>query len=169
MNGSKYGVGYIDGTEKIIQLNRAVENNLMAQVEYLTNMLMGQLGISPAVLSGTATPEELAQYQARVVGPLCKVITSEMTRKFLSRTAITQGQAVVSLVDPFLGATVMQIAQMADPLKRNTIMSSNELRSAFGLEPDDDPASSKLVNNNMPISDQLSPDGGVVPEEEPVE
>lgn len=150
MAGSKYGIGYIDGTEKITQLNRSVENNLMAQIEYLTSMLYSQLGITTSVLDGTADEKTMLNYYNRTVEPILNSIVDEMKRKFLSKTARTQGQSVIYMRDPFKLLPLTNLAEIADKFTRNEILSANEIRQGIGMQPSNDPKADKLQNSNMP-------------------
>lgn len=149
LTGSKYGVAYTDGTEKVIQLNRPVENNLMAQIEYLTRMAYAQLGVSEAILSGTADEKELLNYYNRTIEPIVSAITTEMTRKFISKTAQSQGQGVVHFRDLFAIVTPERLADLADKLTRNEIASPNDLRSVIGWTPSKDKAANELRNRNL--------------------
>lgn len=150
LRGSKYGIAYIDGTEHITQLNRPAENNLMSQIEYLTSMLYSQLGITEAILNGTASEQELQNYYARTIEPILSAIADEMKRKFLTKTARSQGQSIMFFRDPFKLISVTQVAQIADVFTRNEIMSSNEFRAIVGRKPDPNPKSDQLINSNMP-------------------
>lgn len=154
LKDSKYGVGYIDGTERVTQLNRPVENNLLKQVEYLTNLLFSQLGITQEVLAGTANENAMNNYYTRTIEPILLAITEEMERKFLTQTARTQGQAIRFFRDPFRLIPTSQVAEMADKLIRNEVTTKNEMRSAIGLRPIEDPAADTLYNPNMPTQDQ---------------
>ena len=147
--GSKYGIAYTDGTEKITQLNRSVENNLMKQVEYLTNLLFSQLGITQAILDGTADDKTMLNYYSRTIEPIVAAIVDEMERKFLSKTARSQNQSIKFFRDPFKLVPVNDIAEIADKFTRNEIMTSNEIRQIVGLKPSDDPKADKLVNSNL--------------------
>lgn len=147
--GSKYGIAYTDGTEHITQLNRSVENNLMSQIEYLTSMLYSQLGMTKEVFDGTAKAEELSNYYSRSVMPIVSAITNEMRRKFLTRTARSQGQTILSFRDPFSFIPVTQIADIADKFTRNEIMTSNEIRQIIGMKAADDPRADELRNKNL--------------------
>ena len=147
--GSKYGIAYIDGTEKITQLNRPVENNLMKQIEYLTSMLYSQLGISQAVLEGTADEKEMNNYYTRTIEPLISALVDEMNRKFLTKTARSQHQKILYFRDPFKLVPASQIAEMADKFTRNEILSSNEVRQIVGRKPSKDPRADELVNSNI--------------------
>ena len=147
--GSKYGIAYTDGTEKITQLNRSVENNLMAQIEYLTSMLYSQLGITKEIMDGTATEEVMLNYNNRTIEPLVSAVADEMKRKFLTKTARTQGKSVVFFRDPFRLVPVGKLAETADKFTRNEIMTRNEFRQVIGLKPSDDPKADQLRNSNL--------------------
>lgn len=144
-----YGIAYIDGTEKVTQLNRPVENNLMKQVEYLTNMLYGQLGMTPSVLDGTADEQTMLNYNNRTIEPIIAAITGAMKRSFLSKTARTQGQTILYFRDPFKLVPINNIAEIADKFTRNEILTSNEVRQIIGFKPSKDPKADKLVNSNI--------------------
>ena len=146
---SQYGVAYSDSTEKIIQLNRAIENNSLAQIEYLTSMLYSQLGITQAVLDGTADEATMLNYYSRTVEPILAAVADEMKRKFISKTARTQGKSIVYYRDPFKLVPVSQLAEIADKFTRNEIVSTNEMRSAIGYKPVDDPRADELRNKNL--------------------
>lgn len=163
--GSKYGIAYADGTEKITQLNRPVENNLLKQVEYLTNMLYGQLGISQAVMDGTADEKQMLNYNNRTIEPIISAIVDEMKRKFLTKTARSQKQSIMFFRDPFKLVPVENVAEIADKFTRNEIMTSNEFRQVIGMKPSDDPKADQLRNAN--ISDPAS-DNSMVPMEEQI-
>lgn len=147
--GSTYGIAYTDGTEKITQLNRPLDNNLMDQIEYLTNMLYSQLGLSKEVFDGTADEKTMLNYQNRTLTPILTAITEEMTRKFLTKTARTQGQRIKFMQSPFRLVPVSQIADIADKFTRSEILSSNELRAIVGFKPVDDPKADELRNSNL--------------------
>ena len=149
LRGSKYGIAYTDGTEKITQLNRPVENNLMKQIEYLTSMLYSQLGISQAVLDGTADEKVMNNYYTRTIEPIANSIVDEMNRKFISKTARTQGQKILYFRDPFKLIPISQIAEIADKFTRNEILSSNEIRQIVGRKPSSDPKADELRNSNI--------------------
>ena len=149
LRGTKYGIAYTDGTEKITQLNRPVENNLMKQIEYLTSMLYGQLGISQSVLDGTADEKTMNNYYTRTIEPIITSIVDEMNRKFISKTARTQKQKILFFRDPFKLIPVNQIAEIADKFTRNEILSSNEVRQVIGRKPSDDPKADQLINSNI--------------------
>lgn len=149
LNNSKYGIAYIDGTEKITQLNRPVENNLMKQIEYLTSMLYGQLGVTDTIMNGTADEKTMLNYMNRVVRPIMDSIVDELKRKFLTKTARTQKQSIMYFNEPFKLVPVSQIADIADKFTRNEIMSSNEIRQIVGLKPVLDPKADELRNKNL--------------------
>lgn len=149
LSGSKYGIAYTDGTEHITQLNRSIENNLMNQIEYLTNSLYSQLGITQAILDGTANAEVMANYLSRTIEPILSAIVDEMKRKFLTKTARTQRQSIYYFRDPFKLVPVNQIADMADKFTRNEIMTSNEFRQIIGMKPAEDPEADVLRNKNI--------------------
>lgn len=147
--GSKYGVAYIDGTERVTQLNRSVENNLMKQIEYLTNMLYSQLGITQSVLDGTADEKTMLNYTNRTIEAFVSAIVDEMKRKFLSKTARSQGQSIEYFRDPFRLVPIDNIAEIADKFTRNEIMSTNEIRQKIGMKPSKDPKADELRNSNI--------------------
>lgn len=147
--GSKYGIAYTDGTERITQLNRSVDNNLMKQIEYLTSMLHSQLGITQAILDGTADEKAMLNYYSRTVNPIASAIVNEYKRKFLTKTARSQRQSIVYFRDPFELVTVLDLAEAADKMTRNEIMTSNEIRQKIGLKPSKDPKADQLVNSNI--------------------
>lgn len=147
--GSKYGIAYTDGTEKITQLNRSLENNLMAQIEYLTSMLYSQLGITKEIMDGTASEEVMLNYNNRTIEPLVSAVADEMKRKFLTKTARTQGKSMVFFRDPFRLVPVGKLAETADKFTRNEIMTSNEFRQVIGLKPSSDPKADQLRNSNL--------------------
>ena len=147
--GSKYGIAYIDGTEKITQLNRPVENNLMGQIEYLTNMLFSQLGITQTILDGTADEKTMLNYFNRTVEPIVSAIVDEFKRKFLTKTARSQNQSIAFFRDPFKLAPINDIAEIADKFTRNEIFTKNEIRQIVGKKPSNDPKADKLINSNI--------------------
>lgn len=147
--GSKYGIAYTDGTEKVTQLNRSVDNNLMKQIEYLTSMLYSQLGITQAVLEGTADEKTMLNYYSRTIEPIIAAIADEMKRKFLTKTARTRRQSIAFFRDPFKLVPVDNIAEIADKFTRNEIMTSNEIRQKIGMKPSKDPKADKLINSNL--------------------
>lgn len=149
LNNSKHGIAYIDGTERITQLNRPVENNLMNQIEYLTTMLYSQLGMTKEIFEGTADEQTSLNYQNKTIEPILTTIVQEFRRKFLSKTARSQGQSIMYFNDPFKLVPVQKLAEIADKLTRNEILSSNELRSIIGYKPVDDPRAEELRNKNL--------------------
>ena len=163
--GSKYGIAYTDGTERITQLNRPVENNLLKQVETLTSTLYGQLGITDAVMNGTADEKTMLNYYNRTVEPMLAAIAEPMIWSFLTPTARTQGQSIKYFRDPSRMVTLTDIANAADALCRNEITSSNEIRQFIGLPPSDDPRADMLLNSSMPQAEGIPSPGGVMPEE----
>lgn len=147
--GSKYGIAYSDATEHITQLNRPAENNLMSQIEYLTNLLFSQLGITQAILEGTADEQTMNNYYERTIEPIITIITEEFTRKFISKTSRTQGKCVKYFNDPFRFVPTSKLPDLADKLLRNKILSPNEMRANIGYKPDSNPDSDKLMNPNL--------------------
>ena len=147
--GSKYGIAYTDGTERITQLNRAVENNLMKQIEYLTSMLYSQLGITQSILDGTADEKTMLNYFNRTIEPILSAIVDEMKRKFLTKTARSQLQSISFFRDPFKLVPVTDISEIADKFTRNEIMTSNEIRQIIGMKPSEDPKADELRNKNL--------------------
>nr|DAP15058.1 MAG TPA: portal protein [Bacteriophage sp.] len=147
--GSKYGIAYADGTERVTQLNRSVENNLMKQIEYLTEMLYSQLGITQTVMDGTADEKTMLNYNNRSIEPIVSAIVDELKRKFLTKTARSQGQSIMMFRDPFKLVPVDNIAEIADKFTRNEIMTSNEFRQVIGMKPSNDPKADQLVNANI--------------------
>ena len=147
--GSKYGIAYTDGTEKITQLNRSVDNNLMKQIEYLTSMLYSQLGITQSVLDGTADEQTMLNYHTRSIEPIISAVVDEMKRKFLTKTARSQYQSISFFRDPFKLVPVNNIAEIADKFTRNEILTSNEIRQIIGMKPSDDPKADELRNSNI--------------------
>lgn len=162
LSGSKYGIAYTDGTEKITQLNRAVENNLLNQIEYLTSMLYSQLGVTQEILNGTADEKAMLNYFNRTIEPIVSAMVDEMKRKFLTKKARTQNQSIVFFRDPFKLVPVGELAEIADKFTRNEIMTSNEIRQVAGMKPSSDPKADQLVNSNI-----SQPNGAM--EEAPVE
>lgn len=165
LSGSKYGIAYTDGTERITQLNRPVENNLMKQIEYLTSMLYSQLGITQSILDGTADDKTMLNYYNRTIEPIVSAIVDEMKRKFLTKTARSQFQSILFFRDPFKLVPVSEISEIADKFTRNEIMTSNEIRQIIGLRPSDDPKADELRNKNLnqsaeDISDEEASDEG---------
>ena len=157
LTGSKYGIAYTDGTEKITQLNRPVENNLFQQVEYLTNSLYSQLGITPAIIDGTADEKTMLNYYNRTIDPIINAIILEMKRKFLTKTARSRKQSIMYFRNQFTLASVSEIAEIADKFTRNEIASSNDIRQLIGWKPSDDPSADELRNKNLNRSQQEIP------------
>ena len=153
--GSKYGIAYTDGTEKVTQLNRSVENNLMKQIEYLTNLLFSQLGITQTILDGTADDKTMLNYYTRTIEPIVAAIADEMKRKFISKTARSQKQSIVYFRDPFKLVPVNDMAEIADKFTRNEILTSNEIRQIVGMRPSKDPKADQLVNSNIRQPDEV--------------
>ena len=149
LTGSKYGIAYTDGTERVVQLNRPVENNLMGQIEYLTGLLFSQLGLTQAILDGSADDKTMLNYYSRTIEPILATIADEMKRKFLTRTALTQRKSIEFFRDPFKLVPVNDIAEIADKFTRNEIMTSNELRQIVGMKPSNDPKADELRNSNL--------------------
>lgn len=144
-----YGIAYVDGTEKVIQLNRPIENNLMTQIEYLTKLLYSQLGITEEILNGTANEQTMLNYNSRTIEPIVSAIVDEMKRKFLTKTARSQNQTIQFFRDPFRLVPVNDIAEIADKFTRNEILTSNEIRQIIGMKPSNDPKADKLINSNL--------------------
>ena len=147
--GSKYGIAYTDGTERITQLNRPIENNLLKQIEYLTSMANAQLGITQTILDGTADDKTMLNYYNRTIEPIISAIVDEMKRKFLSKTARSQRQSIMFFRDSFKLVPVNDIAEIADKFTRNEIMTSNEIRQKIGMKPSSDPKADELRNSNI--------------------
>lgn len=152
--GSKYGIAYTDGTEKITQLNRSVENNLLKQIEYLTNLVHGQIGITTTIMDGTADERTMLNYNNRTIEPIVSTIVDSMKRNFLTKTARTQKQSIVFFRDPFRLVPVTDLAEIADKFTRNEIMTSNEIRQIVGMKPSSDPRADELRNKNLNQSDE---------------
>jgi hypothetical protein len=150
LKGSQYGIAYTDGTEKITQLNRPAENNLLKQIEFLTEMLYGQLGLTVDIMNGTADEKTMINYNNRTIEPIVAAIVENMRRTFLTKTARSQNQSIMSFRDPFKLLPLSEFADVADKLARNEIASSNELRQGIGMRPSKDPKADQLVNSNMP-------------------
>lgn len=150
LKGSKYGIAYTDGTEKVTQLNRPADNNLLGHIEFLTEMLYAQLGLTKEIMDGTANEAAMLNYHYRTIEPLVTAIVEEIKRKFLTKTARSQKQSIMHFRDPFKLVPISNIAEMADKFARNEILSSNEIRGIIGFKPDKDPKSDKLLNSNMP-------------------
>lgn len=149
LQDSKYGIAYVDGTEKVTQLNRPAENNLMAQIEYLTRMLYSQLGMTEEVFEGTADELTMINYYNRTIEPMLSAITAAMSRVFITKTGRSQGQRLIAIRDPFKLVSAEVVAEMADKFTRNEILSSNEFRAIIGLRPSDDPKADELRNKNL--------------------
>lgn len=162
LEGSKFGIAYTDGTEKVMQLNRPLENNLMKQIEYLTSMLYSQLGITTAILDGSADEKEMLNYTNRIIRPIMSAIVDEMNRKFVTKTARSQHHAILFFNDPFKLVPISQLADIADKFTRNEIMSSNEIRQIVGFKPSDDPEADKLRNKNLNKSAEEESTEGVL-------
>jgi hypothetical protein len=160
-----FGIAYTDGTERITQLNRPIENNLMKQIEYLTNMLYSQIGMTPSVLDGTADEKAMLNYNNRTIEPIVSAIVDAMKRNFLTKTARTQGQTIMSFIDPFKLVPVNNIAEIADKFTRNEILTSNEIRQIIGMKPSNDPKADQLVNSNI----AQPPDGNNAPPPKPMD
>lgn len=173
LTGSTYGIGYVDGTEKIVQLNRPLDNNLMKQVEYLTAQLYSQLGITQAILDGSASEEEMLNYYSRTIEPIVAAIVDEMKRKFLTKTARSQNQTIKFFRDSFRLVPLSKLAEIAGVFTQNEILTANEVRQIIGMKPSDDPKADQLVNSNInqtgtglnPTPDISEED--IPPEEEP--
>ena len=155
LSGSKYGIAYTDGTERITQLNRPAENNLMKQVEYLTSMLYSQLGLTQSIMDGSADDKTMLNYYNRTVEPILAAITDEIKRKFLTKTARSQKQTIMYFRDPFKLTAVLDLAEIADKFTRNEIMTSNEIRQIVGMKPADDPSADELRNKNLNQSNEV--------------
>lgn len=165
--GSKYGIAYIDGTEKITQLNRSVENNLLKQIEYLSNVVYSQLGLTTSVFDGTADEKTMLNYYNRTIEPVLSAIVDEMNRKFLTKTARTQGQSLVFFRDPFRLTPTNDLAELADKFTRNEIVTSNEFRQVLGFKPSNDPRADELRNSNLnasPEEEHMNVDGEPIDE-----
>ena len=169
LRGSKYGIAYTDGTERVTQLNRPVENNLMNQIKYLTETLYSQLGITQGILDGTADDKTMLNYYNRTIEPIISAIVDEMKRKFLTRTALTQKKTIMFFRDPFKLVPVNDIAEIADKFTRNEILTSNEIRQIIGIKPSSDPKADRLENSNISRpddkdvqSDPISEEGGTI-------
>ncbi len=165
LRGSKYGIAYTDGTERVTQLNRPVENNLMNQIKYLTETLYGQLGITQGILDGTADDKTMLNYYNRTIEPIISAIVDEMKRKFLTRTALTQKKTIMFFRDPFKLVPVNDIAEIADKFTRNEILTSNEIRQIIGIKPSSDPKADRLENSNISRPDDKDVQSDPIPEE----
>jgi hypothetical protein len=164
LSNSKYGVAYIDSAERVTQLNRPIENNLMKQIEYLTNLLYSQLGITQAILDGSADEQTMLNYHSRTIEPIISAIVDEMKRKFLSKTARTKMQTIKFFREPFKLVPINNIADIADKFTRNEILTSNEIRQIIGMKPSDDPKADKLINSNL-----NHPEENKLPDQQPKE
>jgi hypothetical protein len=163
LQGSTYGIAYADGTEKITQLNRSVENNLLEQVKYLKEELYNELGLTPEIMNGTADDVAMLNYYNRTIEPIMDAITEAMARTFLTKTARTQGQAIRYFQTPFKMLPISQLGKLTDVLSRNQIITPNEIRPALGLKPSTEPQANKLVNSNMPLDQQITDGSGPQP------
>lgn len=168
LSGSKYGIAYTDGTERITQLNRSVDNQIMSQIEYLTSMLYSQLGMPKEIFDGTANEEVRLSYQRGTIEPILSAIADEFVRKFLTKTARTQGQSIIFVQDPFKLVPMSQLPDMADKFTRNEILTSNEFRAIIGRKPSDNPEADELRNKNLnkPVETQQAPEEYYDEEEE---
>lgn len=165
LQGSTYGIAYTDGTEKITQLNRAVENNLLEQVKYLKEELYNELGLTPEIMNGTADDVAMLNYMNRTIEPVMDAITEAMTRTFLTKTARTQGQSIMYFQTPFKMIPISKLAEVTDVLSRNQIVTPNEIRPALGLKPSKQPQADQLVNSNMPLDKQITDEAS--PQDQP--
>lgn len=164
LSGSKYGVAYTDGTEHVVQLNRPVDNNLMSQIEYLTSMLFSQLGLTQSIMDGSADDKTMLNYYSRTIEPILAAIVDEMKRKFLTKTARSQKQSIMFFRDPFTLVPVNDIAEIADKMTRNEIMTSNEIRGKIGMRPSKDPKADELRNSNLSAPAEHGPKAPTEPE-----
>lgn len=149
LTNSKYGIAYADSTERITQLNRPIENNLMKQIEYLTSMLFSQLGITQSIMDGTADEKTMLNYYSRTIEPVVAAVVDEMKRKFLTKTARSQNQSIMYFRDPFKLVPVKEMAEIVDKFTRNEVATSNEMRQAIGWKPSNDPKADQLINSNL--------------------
>ena len=154
LSGSRYGIGYVDSTERITQLNRSLDNNLLKQIEYLTNLLYSQLGITIEIMNGTANEETMLNYQHRVIEPIAASIVLNCKRAFLTREQINNGETIKYFNQPFNLVPSNQLAELADKFTRNEIMTKNEWRQIIGIMPSDDPKADMLVNSNLNHPDE---------------
>lgn len=170
LRGSDYGIAYTDGTEKITQLNRPVENNLLGQIQYLTDKLYSELGLTPEVMNGTADEPTMKNYYNRTIDPIVMAVVEAMRRTFVTKTARSQGQSIMAYRDPFKMVPISDLAEIADKLSRNEIVTPNEMRQFMGIKPSTDPKADKLMNSNMPqpaglpASNQPAIEGSVAPD-----
>ena len=169
LSGSKYGIAYTDGTERITQLNRPAENNLMKQVEYLTSMLYSQLGLTQSIMDGSADEKTMLNYYNRTIEPIISAIVDEIKRKFLTKTARSQKQTIMYFRDPFKLVSVNDIAEIADKFTRNEIMTSNEIRQIVGMKPADDPSADELRNKNLNQSNEAIDNKKAAPSPEEIQ
>ena len=169
LSGSKYGIAYTDGTERITQLNRPAENNLMKQVEYLTGMLYSQLGLTQSIMDGSADEKTMLNYYNRTIEPIISAIVDEIKRKFLTKTARSQKQTVMYFRDPFKLVPVNELAEIADKFTRNEIMTSNEIRQIVGMKPADDPSADELRNKNLNQSNEAIDNKKAAPSPEEIQ
>lgn len=167
LKGSQYGIAYADATEKITQLNRPAENNLLVQVEYLTELLYTQLGLTPEVMNGTADEKAMINYFNRTIEPFLTAIVEAMRRNFITKTARTQKQWILFFRDPFRLVPLSDIAEIADKFTRNEILSSNEVRQGMGIKPSQEPKADQLINSNMPVGDTGLPNPADSPAPDP--
>lgn len=163
LKDSTYGIAYTDGTEKITQLNRSVENNLLAQVQYLQEQLFNELGLTADIMNGTADDTAMLNYMNRTIEPVLEAIAEAMAMKFLTKTARTQGQSIMFFQTPLKMIPISQLANIADALSRNQVATPNELRPAIGLKPSPEPQANKLVNSNMPLDQQITGGAAAAP------
>jgi putative sterol carrier protein len=157
LTGSKYGIAYMDATEKITQLNRPAENNLLKQIELLIDMLYGQLGLTPAIMNGTADEAAMLNYNTRTINPIMTAFVEAMRRSFITKTGRSQKQSILFFRDPFINVPVSQMGDLADKLARNEVVSSNEIRQGIGMRPSKDPKADELRNSNMPAPTGSAP------------
>jgi hypothetical protein len=172
MQNSVYGIAYIDAAEHVTQLNRPAENNMLAQVEYLTKMLYGQLGMTEEVINGTADEATMLNYHNRTVDPIAQAIALAMKRRFLTKTGRTQGQSIAVFRDPFKYATLSQVAEATDKFSRNEVLTSNEIRGKIGMRPSSEKSANKLANPNMPQTPAVGANPKLAieaPKQQPVE
>lgn len=160
LSNSKYGIAYIDATEKITQLNRPIDNHLMEQIGYLTDMVYSQMGMTKSILEGTANDQEMLNYNNRIIEPIMSALVDELKRKFLTKTARSQGQSIIIFRDPFKLVPINQIADIADKLTRNEILTSNEVRQMIGMKPVDNPRADELINKNINTPEGMYPEMG---------
>lgn len=167
LQGSTYGIAYTDGTEKITQLNRSIENNLLEQVKYLREELYSELGLTPEIMNGTANDVVMMNYYHRTIEPIMDAITEAIARTFLTKTARTQGQTIMYFQNPFKLVPISQLGKLIDVLSRNQVIAPNEIRPAIGLRPSQEPQANQLINSNMPLDKQVTGNPGPTPSGEP--